>query len=70
MAAFTGGANIERSTTSGTTLNAGLALVRAIPTVPWMLPRDRTSFDVTESYGKLSTPVIPPTPLRLRHRAL
>jgi hypothetical protein len=58
---LTGGANIERSTISGTTLNAGLALVRAIPTVPWMLPRDRTSFDVTESYGKLSTPAIPPT---------
>jgi hypothetical protein len=57
----TGGANIERSTTTGTTLNAGLALVRAIPTVPWMLPRDRTTFDLTESYGNLSTPVIPPT---------
>ncbi len=58
---LTGGANIERSTTSGTTLSAGLALVRAIPTVPWMLPRNRTSVDVSESYGKLSTPVIPPT---------
>jgi hypothetical protein len=58
---LTGGANIERSTTTGTTLNAGLALVRAIPTVPWMPARDRTTFDVTESYGKESTPVIPPT---------
>jgi hypothetical protein len=58
---FTGGANIERSTTTGTTLSAGLALVRAIPTVPWMLPRNRTTVNVLESYGKLSTPVIPPT---------
>lgn len=58
---LTGGANIERSTTSGTTFNAGLSLVRAIPTVPWMLPRDRTTVDVSESYGNLSTPVIPPT---------
>lgn len=58
---LTGGANIERSTTTGTTLTAGLALVRAIPTVPWMLPRNRTTFDVTESYGNLSTPTIPPT---------
>jgi hypothetical protein len=57
---LTGGANIERSTTTGTTLSAGLALVRAIPTVPWMLPRNRTTVDVLESYGKLSTPVIPP----------
>ncbi len=58
---LTGGANIERSTTSGTTFTAGLALVRAIPTVPWMPPRNRTIFDVSESYGNLSTPVIPPT---------
>lgn len=57
----TGGANIERSTTSGTTLSAGLALVRATPTVPWLAPRDRTTFNLAESYGKLSTPVIPPT---------
>ena len=60
---LTGGANIERSTTTGTTLSAGLNLVRAIPTVPWMLPRNRTTVDVLESYGKLSTPVIPPPPV-------
>lgn len=60
---LTGGANIERSTTTGTTLNAGLALVRATPTVPWLLPRDRTILNVNESYGKLSTPVIPPPPV-------
>jgi hypothetical protein len=58
---ITGGANLERSTTTGTTLSAGLSLVRAIPTVDWMPARNRTSVDVSESYGKLSTPVIPPT---------
>ncbi len=58
---ITGGASIERSTTTGTTLTAGIALVRAIPTVAWMPARDRTSVNVMESYGKLSTPVIPPT---------
>jgi len=58
---LTGGASIERSTTTETTLTAAVALVRAIPTVPWMPARNRTSVDVTESYGKLSTPVIPPT---------
>jgi hypothetical protein len=57
-----GGANIERSTTTGTTLSAGLALLRAIPTVPWLPARNRTSVDVQESYGRLSTPVIPPPP--------
>ena len=62
---LTGGANVERSTTTGTTLPAGLALVRAIPTVPWMLPRNRTTVNVLESYGKLSTPTIPPPPLTI-----
>ena len=58
---LSGGASIERSTTSGTTFNAAAALVRAIPTVPWLPARNRTSFDVSESYGNLSTPIIPPT---------
>jgi hypothetical protein len=58
---LTGGANIERSTTSGTTFSAGLSLIRAIPSVPWMEPRNRTTLNITESYGNLSTPVIPPT---------
>ncbi len=57
---ITGGANIVRSTTTGTSFNVGVALVRAIPTVPWMAPRNRTTVNVSESYGKLSTPVIPP----------
>ena len=58
--AITGGANIVRSTTTGTTFNVGVTLIRVIPTVPWMAPRNRTTIDVSESYGKLSTPVIPP----------
>lgn len=57
----TGGANIARSTTNATTLNLGVALAREIPTVPWMLARNKTTVNVNESYGKLSTPVIPPT---------
>lgn len=57
---ITGGANIVRSTTNGTTFNLGASLVRAIPTVPWLAPRNRTIVNVSESYGKLSTPVIPP----------
>ena len=59
--AITGGATLVRSTTTATTFNVGVNLVRAIPTVPWMAPRNRTTVNVSESYGKLSTPVIPPT---------
>ena len=56
-----GGATIVRSTNNGTTYNAGVALVRAIPAVPFLPARNRTSFDLQETYGKLTSPVIPQT---------
>jgi hypothetical protein len=59
----TGGATVARSTTSATTLTAGIALIRATPTVAWLPPRDRTTVDVVESYGKNTSPTnIPPIP--------
>jgi hypothetical protein len=57
----TGGATLVRSTTSATTLTAGVALTRALPTVPWLPPRNRTTIDVVETYGKSTSPAIPPT---------
>ena len=62
-----GGATLVRSTTSETTLTAGLNLVRALPGVPWMPARNRTTVDVNESYGKNTSPgaipqTTPPTP--------
>ena len=64
---ITGGATLVRSTTSATTLTAGLHLVRVIPTVAWMPPRNRTTFNVIETYGKDTSPgsipqTVPPTP--------
>ncbi len=64
---LTGGATLVRSTTSATTLTAGLSLVRAIPSVDWIAPRNRTTVDVNESYGKNTSPgaipqTVPPTP--------
>jgi len=62
----TGGATLARSTTSSTTLTAGLALVRATPTVAWLPPKDKTTVDVQETYGKNTSPTdipaIPGTP--------
>jgi hypothetical protein len=59
--AITGGATVIRSTQEGTNLNAGIALVRAIPTVPYLPPRTKTTFDLLETYGKLTEPTIPQT---------
>ncbi|HEY5331043.1 MAG TPA: DUF481 domain-containing protein [Acidobacteriaceae bacterium] len=56
-----GGATLVRSTTDGNTLNAGVALVRAIPTVPFLPARNRTTFDVQETYGKQTSPSNPQT---------
>jgi hypothetical protein len=35
-------------------------MVRAMPTVSFLPSRDKTSFDLQETYGKLTSPVIPP----------
>ena len=56
-----GGATVVRSTNNGLTYNAGAALVRAIPAVPFLPARNRTSFNLQETYGKLTSPVIPQT---------
>jgi len=59
--ALNGGATVVRSTDYGETLTAGIAMVRAMPTVSFLPSRDKTSFDIQETYGKLTSPVIPQT---------
>jgi hypothetical protein len=56
-----GGATLIRSSQTGTSFNAGIALIRAIPTVVYLPPKTRTTFNLLESYGKLTQPVIPQT---------
>jgi hypothetical protein len=56
-----GGATIVRATDYGETFAAGITLVRAIPAVPYLPARNRTTFDLQETYGKLTSPVIPQT---------
>jgi len=63
----TAGATLVRSTTSASTFTAALNLVRALPTVGWLPPRNRTTIDITETYGKNTSPgaipqTAPPTP--------
>jgi Protein of unknown function, DUF481 len=58
---ITGGATIVRSTQNSTNLTAGVALIRAIPTVPFLPARTRTTFNLLETYGKLTEPTIPQT---------
>jgi hypothetical protein len=53
-----GGATLVRSTTDVNTYTVGIALIRAIPTVPYLPARNRTTFNLQETYGKQTQPGI------------
>lgn len=56
--AVTGGATLVRASQNGNTFNAGIALVRNVPTVSFLPKRNRTLFGLTETYGTLTQPAI------------
>jgi hypothetical protein len=58
---ITGAVSLVRSTDDTTSASAGVALVRAYPTAPYLPPRDRETFNLIETYGKSTSPVIPQT---------
>jgi hypothetical protein len=60
--AITGGATVLQSTSYGQTFTAGVSLVRLIPSVAYLPPRTRTTFNLLETYGKLTQPVVPLPP--------
>jgi hypothetical protein len=57
----TGGASLVEATQYGENFNVGVALIRAIPTVAFLPARTRTTFNLLETYGKLTQPTIPQT---------
>jgi hypothetical protein len=56
---ITGGATLVRSSTNINTYTAALALIRSIPTVDYLPSRNRTTFNLQETYGK-QTQIFPP----------
>jgi hypothetical protein len=58
---ITGGATVLQSTSYGQTFTLGTSLIRAIPSVPYLPPRTRTTFNLLETYGKLTQPTVPQT---------
>jgi len=59
--AASAGATDVQATNFGTTFNAALNLVRLMPVVPYLPQHDRTIINVTEAYGKLTSPTVPQT---------
>jgi hypothetical protein len=54
--AATAGATLVSATQNQYTFSGGIGLVRMVPTVDWLDPRNRTSADFTGSYGKITQP--------------
>ncbi len=54
--AATAGATIVSATTDQYTFAGALNLVRTVPVVPWLNPRNKTLFAFNESYGKITQP--------------
>lgn len=54
--AATAGATLVTATQNQYTFSGGVGLVRTVPTVSWLNPRNRTSADFTGSYGKITQP--------------
>ena len=54
--AATAGAAVVTATQNQYTVSGGIGLVRVVPTVSWLNPRDRTSVDFTGSFGKITQP--------------
>jgi Protein of unknown function, DUF481 len=55
----TAGATLVNATQNQYTFSGGLSLIRAVPSVPWLNPRNRTSAAFTGSYGKITEPGTP-----------
>jgi len=54
--AATAGATLVSATQNSYQVSGSVGLVRTIPTVAWLDPKNRTSFDFAESYGKITQP--------------
>ncbi|HEY6850780.1 MAG TPA: DUF481 domain-containing protein [Terracidiphilus sp.] len=52
----TAGATLVTATQNQYTFTGALGLIRAVPTVSWLAPRNRTSIDFSASYGKITQP--------------
>jgi hypothetical protein len=61
---ITGGATLVRSTDNTTSFTAGIALARVVPSVAYLPTRNRTTFNLIETYGKATSKIIPPPPVQ------
>jgi Protein of unknown function, DUF481 len=61
------GAALVEATQNSQNFNVGLALIRVVPNVSWLDPRNRTTANLTDIYGKVHQPGIPDTKTSIFH---
>lgn len=65
--AATAGVTIVQATQTQHTASGSIGLVRAVPDVSWLDPRNRTSADFTASYGTITEPGLPTIKTSIYH---
>ena len=63
----TAGATLVEATQNSRNFTGGVALARAIPSVTWLDPRDRTLVDFTGAYGSVTQPGTAGTKTNILH---
>jgi hypothetical protein len=65
--AATAGATLVQATQNQYTASGGIGLVRTVPSVSWLDPRNRMQVDFTGSFGKITQPGTTPTKSAIYH---
>jgi hypothetical protein len=64
---ITVGSSIVEATQKSVSFNTGVSLVRAIPSENWLAPRNKTTLDFSDSYGKVTQPGTPEVRTSIYH---
>lgn len=64
---ITVGSSIVEATQNSVSFNTGVSLVRAVPSENWLAPRNRTTFDFSDSYGRVTQPGTPEVKTSIYH---
>jgi hypothetical protein len=63
------GTSLVEATQNSLSINSSIALVRTIPTESWLPPRNRTTLDFSDTYGKVTQPGTPEVKTSIYHAA-
>ena len=61
------GSSIVEATQNSVSISSSVSLVRAVPTQDWLPPRDRTTVNFSDSYGKVTQPGTPEVKTSIYH---